>query len=43
VPAANKNPLGAEWARWPGAETAWQQQEFVVNVGDRVFFETTQD
>jgi Outer membrane protein and related peptidoglycan-associated (lipo)proteins len=29
-------------ARWPSAATPGSQQDFVVNVGDRVFFESDQ-
>ena len=36
---ANKNPLGADGAM-ASAATPGSQQDFVVNVGDRVFFET---
>ena len=38
---ANKNPLGADGAM-ASAATPGSQQDFVVNVGDRVFFETDQ-
>src|ERR1700742_3821457 len=37
---ANTTPLGA--AAMPNAETPGSQQDFVVNVGDRVFFESDQ-
>src|SRR6187549_2171118 len=36
---ANKNPLGADGAM-ASAATPGSQQDFVVNVGDRVFFES---
>ena len=36
---ASKNPLGADGAM-ASAATPGSQQDFVVNVGDRVFFET---
>src|SRR5882757_2707869 len=38
---ANKNPLGADGAM-ASAATPGSQQDFVVNVGDRVFFESDQ-
>src|SRR3954451_14570673 len=38
---ANKNPLGPEGAM-ASAATPGSQQDFVVNVGDRVFFESDQ-
>src|ERR1041384_568788 len=38
---ANKNPLGADGAM-ANAATPGSQQDFVVNVGDRVFFESDQ-
>jgi peptidoglycan-associated lipoprotein len=38
---ANKNPLDANGAIG-GAATPGSQQDFVVNVGDRVFFESDQ-
>src|ERR1700710_1822344 len=38
---ANKNPLGADGAM-ASAATPGSQQEFVVNIGDRVFFESDQ-
>src|SRR6201746_2168962 len=38
---ANKNPLGADGAM-ASAATPGSQQYFVVNVGDRVFFESDQ-
>src|SRR5947209_19794266 len=38
---ANKNPLGADNAM-ANAATPGSQQDFVVNVGDRVFFESDQ-
>src|ERR1700748_1731681 len=37
---ANKNPLGAD--SMASAATPGSQQDFVVNVGDRVFFESDQ-
>src|SRR5712672_3709236 len=37
---ANKNPLGSD--AMANAATPGSQQEFVVNVGDRVFFESDQ-
>ena len=37
---ANKNGLGADGAGMAGAATPGSAQDFVVNVGDRVFFET---
>src|SRR5476651_261145 len=37
---ANKNPLGAD--AMASAATPGSQQDFVVNVGDRVFFESDQ-
>src|SRR6201996_3350069 len=39
---ANKNGLGADGAGMAGAATPGSQQDFVVNVGDRVFFESDQ-
>jgi peptidoglycan-associated lipoprotein len=41
---ANKNPLGGDGAGGgiAGAATPGSQQDFVVNVGDRVFFESDQ-
>src|SRR6185437_8863890 len=38
---ANKNGMGADGAM-AGAATPGSQQDFVVNVGDRVFFESDQ-
>src|SRR5258708_37309362 len=38
---ANKNPLGADGAM-ASAAAPGSQQDFVVNVGDRVFFESDQ-
>jgi peptidoglycan-associated lipoprotein len=38
---ANKNPFGADGAM-ASAATPGSQQDFVVNVGDRVFFESDQ-
>jgi peptidoglycan-associated lipoprotein len=38
---ANKNPFGADGAM-ANAATPGSQQDFVVNVGDRVFFESDQ-
>ena len=38
---ANKNPVGPEGAM-ASAATPGSQQDFVVNVGDRVFFESDQ-
>ena len=38
---ASKNPLGADGAM-ASAATPGSQQDFVVNVGDRVFFESDQ-
>ena len=38
---ANKNGMGADGAL-AGAATPGSQQDFVVNVGDRVFFESDQ-
>src|SRR5476651_1460556 len=38
---ANKNPLGADGAM-ASAAMPGSQQDFVVNVGDRVFFESDQ-
>jgi peptidoglycan-associated lipoprotein len=39
---ANKNPLGGADGSMAGAATPGSQQDFVVNVGDRVFFESDQ-
>ena len=39
---ANKNGLGADGAGMAGAAAPGSQQDFVVNVGDRVFFESDQ-
>ena len=41
---ANKNPLGADGAGGglAGSASPGSQQDFVVNVGDRVFFESDQ-
>src|SRR6201989_187621 len=39
---ANKNGLGADRAGLAGPATPGSQQDFVVNVGDRVFFESDQ-
>src|SRR3978361_392961 len=38
---ANRNPVGPEGAM-ASAATPGSQQDFVVNVGDRVFFESDQ-
>jgi len=37
---ANKNPLGGDGSSMANAATPGSQQDFVVNVGDRVFFES---
>jgi peptidoglycan-associated lipoprotein len=37
---ANKNPTGADGSLASGSAAPGSQQDFVVNVGDRVFFET---
>jgi peptidoglycan-associated lipoprotein len=39
---ANKNPLDGRGGGMAGAATPGSQQDFVVNVGDRVFFESDQ-
>src|ERR1700709_2386940 len=39
---ANKNPLGGGMDANADAATPGRQQDFVVNVGDRVFFESDQ-
>jgi peptidoglycan-associated lipoprotein len=39
---ANKNPLGEGAGAMASAATPGSQQDFVVNVGDRVFFESDQ-
>ncbi|NEW87992.1 MULTISPECIES: peptidoglycan-associated lipoprotein Pal [Rhodopseudomonas] len=39
---ANKNGLGGADGAMAGAATPGSQQDFVVNVGDRVFFESDQ-
>ena len=39
---ANKNPLGGADGSMANAATPGSQQDFVVNVGDRVFFESDQ-
>lgn len=39
---ANKNPLGGADGAMASAATPGSQQDFVVNVGDRVFFESDQ-
>jgi peptidoglycan-associated lipoprotein len=39
---ANKNPVGADGAGMANAAAPGSQQDFVVNVGDRVFFESDQ-
>jgi peptidoglycan-associated lipoprotein len=39
---ANKNPLGGDGGAMASAATPGSQQDFVVNVGDRVFFESDQ-
>jgi peptidoglycan-associated lipoprotein len=39
---ANKNPLGGADGSMASAATPGSQQDFVVNVGDRVFFESDQ-
>jgi peptidoglycan-associated lipoprotein len=39
---ANKNGLGADGTMGAGAAVPGSQQDFVVNVGDRVFFESDQ-
>jgi peptidoglycan-associated lipoprotein len=39
---ANKNPLGGADGAMANAATPGSQQDFVVNVGDRVFFESDQ-
>jgi peptidoglycan-associated lipoprotein len=39
---ANKNGLGADGAGMANAAAPGSQQDFVVNVGDRVFFESDQ-
>lgn len=39
---ANKNPLGGVDGAMANAATPGSQQDFVVNVGDRVFFESDQ-
>ena len=37
---ASKNPLGGTDGAMASAASPGSQQDFVVNVGDRVFFET---
>jgi peptidoglycan-associated lipoprotein len=39
---ANKNPMDGRGGGMAGAATPGSQQDFVVNVGDRVFFESDQ-
>ena len=39
---ASKNPLGGADGAMAGAASPGSQQDFVVNVGDRVFFESDQ-
>ena len=39
---ANKNPMDGRGGGMAGAETPGSQQDFVVKVGDRVFFESDQ-
>src|SRR5215216_163351 len=39
---ANKNPLGGAEGAMASAASPGSQQDFVVNVGDRVFFESDQ-
>lgn len=38
--ACSKNPDGSDLGAGAGAATPGSQQDFIVNVGDRVFFET---
>src|SRR5579864_8236170 len=40
ISACASKPPGSEQAGMNGAATPGSQQDFVVNVGDRVFFET---